>query len=102
MVNNLNPASRPDGLLQESRPDNLLLPPQTMANIGDLLSAGGVSWKWYTGGRNDGKLVDREYCAMCDTLVFFRSTITAPHRAKLQHLHHFSSNLKHPASSPHS
>jgi phospholipase C len=100
MVNNLNPAYRADGLLQESRPDNLLLPPQTMANIGDLLSAGGVSWKWYTGGRNDGKLVDREYCAMCDTLVFFRSTMTGPDLAKLQDLQQFYVDVKDAASFP--
>jgi phospholipase C len=27
---------------------------QTMPHIGDALTAGGVSWKWYSGGRNDG------------------------------------------------
>jgi len=100
MVNNLNPAYRADGLLQESRLDDLLLPPQTIPNIGDLLSAGGVSWKWYTGGRNDGKLVDREYCAMCDTLVFFRSIMTGPDRAKLQDLQQFYVDVKDAASFP--
>jgi phospholipase C len=29
------------------------LPPQTMATIGDRLSAAGVSWAWYSGGWND-------------------------------------------------
>jgi phospholipase C len=30
-----------------------LVPPQTQTHIGDLLSAKGVSWKWYSGGLND-------------------------------------------------
>jgi phospholipase C len=100
MVNNLNPMYRADGLLQQSRPDDLLLPPQTIPNIGDLLSAGGVSWKWYSGGRNDGRLVDREYCAMCDTLVYFRSTMTGPDHAKLQDLQQFYVDVKNAATFP--
>ncbi len=59
-----------------------------------------MSWKWYTGGRNDGKLVDREYCAMCDTLVFFRSTMTGPDRARLQDLQQFYVDVKDAASFP--
>jgi phospholipase C len=42
---------------------------QTMPHIGDALTAGGVSWKWYSGGRNDG-MVDKEYAA-CATPTFF-------------------------------
>ena len=100
MVNNLDPLYRPNGSSQAIRIDNFLLPPQTIPNIGDLLSAGGVSWKWYTGGRNDGKLTDREYCAMCDTLSFFRSTMTGPDRGKLQDLQQFYVDVKDAASFP--
>jgi len=100
MVNNLDPTYRPDGLRQESRPESLLLPPQTIPNIGELLSAGGVSWKWYAGGRNDGKLTDREYCAMCDTLSYFTSTMKGPDHANLQDLQQFYLDAKNAATFP--
>ena len=77
-----------------------MLPPQTMRNIGDAMSAGGVSWKWYSGGRNDGKNVDKEYCAMCDTLSYFTSTMTGPDRAKLQDLQQFYVDVKNAATFP--
>jgi phospholipase C len=100
MVNNLDPTYRADGTLQESRIEKLLLPPQTMRNIGDALTAGGVSWKWYSGGRNDGKTVDKEYCAMCDTLTYFTSTMTGPDRAKLVDLQQFYVDVKNAATFP--
>ncbi len=100
MVNNLEPAYMPDGSLREDKPERPVLPPQTMRNIGDALSAGGVSWKWYTGGRNDGKTVDREYCAMCDTLSYFTSTMTGPDRAKLQDLQQFHVDVKNAETFP--
>ncbi|HTS93664.1 MAG TPA: alkaline phosphatase family protein [Stellaceae bacterium] len=31
----------------------LLVPPQTMKTIGDMLSEKGISWAWYSGGWND-------------------------------------------------
>ena len=33
--------------------DTKLVPPQTMPHIGDKLDAGGISWKWYSGGYDD-------------------------------------------------
>jgi phospholipase C len=100
MVNNLEPAFMPDGSLREDKPEKLVLPPQTMRNIGDALSAGGVSWKWYSGGRNDGKTVDHEYCAMCDTLSYFTSTMTGPDRARLQDLQQFYVDVKNAETFP--
>lgn len=100
MVNNLEPAYLPDGGLREDKPEKPVLPPQTIRNIGDVLTAGGVSWKWYSGGRNDGKNVDREYCAMCDTLSYFTSTMTGPDRAKLQDLQQFHVDVKNAATFP--
>lgn len=89
MVNNLDPGFRADGTAQPLGPSKFLLPPQEMPNIGDLLSKAHVTWKWYSGGRNDGVHVDHEYCAMCDTLTFFRSTMSGPDRARLQDLQQF-------------
>ncbi|MBC3869776.1 alkaline phosphatase family protein [Undibacterium oligocarboniphilum] len=94
MVNNMDPAYSPLGEPLALGADKFLLPPQTIPHIGDALTAAGVSWKWYSGGRNDGKNVDKEYCAMCDTPSFFTSTMTGPDKAKLQDLHQFYVDVK--------
>jgi phospholipase C len=59
-----------------------------------------VSWKWYSGGRNDGKKTDKEYCGMCDTPTFFTSTMTGPDKAKLVDLGQFYVDVKDEASFP--
>ncbi len=100
MVNNLDPGFSANGEALPLGPDTFLLPPQTIPNIGDALSAAGVPWKWYSGGRNDGKNVDKEYCGMCDTLSFFASTMTGPDKAKLQDLQQFYVDVKEAASFP--
>lgn len=94
MVNNMDPAFAPNGEPLALGPEKFLLPPQTIPHIGDALSAAGVSWKWYSGGRNDGKTVDKEYCAMCDTPTFFSSTMTGPDREKLKDLNQFYVDVK--------
>lgn len=94
MVNNMDPAFSPTGAALELGADKFLLPPQTIPHIGDALSAANVSWKWYSGGRNDGKNVDKEYCAMCDTPSFFASTMNGPDKQKLQDLHQFYIDVK--------
>lgn len=61
LVNNYEPAYSMDGTLKRT-PDGLpkhedahayVYPPQTKHTIGELLSEHDVSWKWYTGGRDD-------------------------------------------------
>ncbi|MBI3479665.1 MAG: alkaline phosphatase family protein [Nitrosomonadales bacterium] len=89
MVNNMDPAFTPLGEPLALADDKFLLPPQIMPSLGDALSAGGVSWKWYSGGRNDGKNVDKEYCAMCDTQLFFASTMQGSDKSKLHDLQQF-------------
>jgi phospholipase C len=86
MVNNLDPGYQANGVLITPDPQKYLLPPQTIPHIGDLLSKAGVSWKWYSGGRNDGVKVDKEYCGMCDTPTFFASTMQGTDMGKLQDL----------------
>jgi len=58
----LDPGYQADGKPLPLGVDKFVLPPQSMAHIGDALSRAGVSWKWYSGGRNDGKTPDKEYC----------------------------------------
>ncbi|MYN19678.1 phosphoesterase [Rugamonas sp. FT107W] len=100
MVNNLDPAFSPMGDPLPLGPDKFLLPPQTMPHIGDAMTAGGVSWKWYSGGRNDGKKVDKEYCGMCDTPTFFSSTMNGPDKDKLVDLMQFYVDVKDAATFP--
>ncbi|MCU6496652.1 alkaline phosphatase family protein [Rugamonas sp. A1-17] len=100
MVNNLDPAFSPMGEALPLGPDKFLLPPQPMPHIGDAMTAGGVSWKWYSGGRNDGKKVDKEYCGMCDTPTFFSSTMNGPDKDKLVDLMQFYVDVKDAATFP--
>lgn len=99
LVNNLDPSFKPGGEPQTETPEKYL-PPQTIPHIGDLLTQHGVSWKWYSGGRNDGRSVDKEYCGMCDAPTFFASTMTGPDRAKLADLQQFYVDVADPASFP--
>ena len=70
------------------------MPPLSIPHIGDTMTKGGVSWKWYSGGRNDGKKTDKEYCGMCDTPTFFTSTMTGPDKVKLVDLAQFYIDIK--------
>lgn len=89
MLNNMDPAFSPLGEPLALGDDKFLLPPQSIPAIGDALTAGGVSWRWYSGGRNDGKDVDKEYCSMCDTQLFFSSTMRGSDKNKLHDLQQF-------------
>ncbi|HEX7454831.1 MAG TPA: alkaline phosphatase family protein [Gallionella sp.] len=89
LVNNMDPAFTPHGEPLALGDDKFLLPPQIIPTVGDALTAGGVSWKWYSGGRNDGKNVDKEYCSMCDTQMFFSSTMQGSDKNKLHDLQQF-------------
>ena len=61
LVNNYEPAydmngvlkRNADGLPKHEDANAFVYPPQTKHNIGELLSEHDVSWKWYTGGRDD-------------------------------------------------
>ena len=59
------------------------LPPQAKPTIAEALSAKGISWKWYSGGR-DGDRVTAEYCGICDPLIYSSAVMTTPLRSSLQ------------------
>lgn len=52
LVNNYNPGYDMHGTPQPIGPDNYNYPPQTVPTIAEALAKKGVSWKWYTGGRD--------------------------------------------------
>ena len=51
LVNNYGAGYDLDGHPQPLGPQDQIYPPQTVPTIAEALSRGGVSWKWYTGGR---------------------------------------------------
>lgn len=100
MVNNMDPAFLPRGERLPIDDGKFLMPPLSMPHIGDVMTAGGVSWKWYSGGRNDGIHTDKEYCGMCDTPTFFTSTMTGPDKEKLVDLEQFYVDVKDQSTFP--
>lgn len=53
LVNNYDPPYNVDGTPKALGATNYVYPPQTVPTIGESLSAHGVTWRWYTGGRED-------------------------------------------------
>ncbi|HTO55295.1 MAG TPA: alkaline phosphatase family protein [Myxococcota bacterium] len=90
LVNNYNlywnqtsAATRPLGS------DQFTLPPQSNATIADVMTAHGVSWKYYSGDRGDDPntfasnvdgvpLLFHSYCGICDPLTGYTSIMTHP------------------------
>ena len=56
LVNNYDSPYSFDGKPQPLGADKYVLPPQVVPTIGELLSKNGVSWRWYTGGRDDADI----------------------------------------------
>ncbi|MDD5035231.1 MAG: alkaline phosphatase family protein, partial [Methylococcaceae bacterium] len=52
LVNNYDPPFDLNGKPMALAADQFVYPPQTVPTIGEALSNKGVSWKWYTGGRD--------------------------------------------------
>jgi acid phosphatase len=52
LVNNYGLGYDMNGVAQAIGPNNYTLPPQTVPTIAEALAKKGVSWKWYTGGRD--------------------------------------------------
>jgi phospholipase C len=66
---NVNPAFTPKGLPQSG----LVVPPTMQRSIGDVLSASGISWKYYGGGFNaDGTSspFNGSYCNICNPFEY--------------------------------
>jgi len=76
------------------------LPPQTIPTIAEALSAKGVSWKWYSGGRNDGVTPTNEYCTICDPFTGFKGVMTTPLKNNLQDVTQFYQDVTHDATLP--
>jgi phospholipase C len=83
LVNNYNAGFLPTGKPAPLGPKVPRIPPQAEPTIAEALSRRGVSWKWYSGGRN-GAGTTGEYCPVCDPLIFSSAIMTGPLKSNLQ------------------
>jgi acid phosphatase len=86
LVNNYRPGYSPAGEPKPLGPDQFTSPPQTAPTIGEALSAKGVTWKWYSGGRKAEGIDEDQYCDLCDALTHSTAVMTGPLRQNLQGL----------------
>jgi phospholipase C len=82
LVNNYGPAYNADGTPVDVKDHPYTLPPQTLPNIAEALSAAGVSWKYYIGGLK-GPGANDAWCSICNPLQFNKRIMTGPLRANL-------------------
>jgi hypothetical protein len=102
LVNNYNLGYTADGRLANpsNDPTKFRLPPQpaSLPTIADALSAEGVSWKWYSGGRGDGTSTPSgttaDYCGICDPLTGFTSIMTTSRKNNLQDVNDLYDDIK--------
>jgi acid phosphatase len=83
-VNTMQPPYQPSGnrpldangndLLYAAPAAATTLPPQTQTNIGDLLTASGVSWKWYAGSWNAAVADGTQPASVARTVIYTPST----------------------------
>jgi phospholipase C len=83
LVNNYNAGFLASGAPAPLGPKVYRVPPQAQPTIAEALSAKGVTWKWYSGGRN-GAAVTKEYSGVSDPLTYSSAIMTSPLRANLQ------------------
>ncbi len=104
LVNNYGLAYDAKGNLKPFDPSsanpNTILPPQTIPTIADALSAHGISWKYYSGGRNVDNSTTNEYCGICDPLTGFSSIMTTGLKNNLQGMDAFNKDIVSEATLP--
>jgi acid phosphatase len=86
-VNTMQPPYQPSGnkpvdasgtdVLYSNPAANNTLPPQTQTNIGDELTAGGVSWKWYAGSWNAAVADGTQDPALARSVIYTPSSARA-------------------------
>ncbi len=93
LVNNYSLGYRFDGTPNALGPDKFVLPPQHIPTIADALAANGISWKWYSGGRQANGTINEEYCSICDPLTGFTSIMTTSLKDNLQGMDAFDRDV---------
>jgi phospholipase C len=79
LVNNYEPPYAIDGTPKALGATDYVYPPQTVPTIGESLSQHNVSWKWFTGGRDDADVTsDPLYLGFVYPQVFAAVKATLP------------------------
>lgn len=99
LVNNYGLGYTKTGDVQPLGPTHYTLPPQTVPTIAEALASKGVSWKWYSGGRNGGDKAN-EYCTICDPLVAFTGVMTSGLKNDLQGMTQFYADVQNEKTMP--
>src|SRR5271166_751847 len=83
LVNNYSAGFLATGEPAPLGPKEYRVPPQAQPTIAEALSANGMTWKWYSGGRNGASLT-KEYSGVSDPLTYSRAIMTSTLRSNLQ------------------
>lgn len=83
LANNYAAGFTAAGLPAPLGPNIFRVPPQAQPTIAEALSAKGIGWKWYSGGRS-ATGITREYCGVCDPLTYSSAVMSGPLKANLQ------------------
>jgi phospholipase C len=100
LVNNYAPGYSPTGEKQPLGPTSYTLPPQTASTIADALSAKGITWRWYSGGRTADGIDKDKYCSICDPLTHATSIMTSDLKRNLVGVDALERDLADAASFP--
>ena len=96
LVNNYNMYwNQTSAVTRALGPTSFTLPPQSLPTIADVMTANGVSWKYYSGDRGDDvtnfatnvdgiPLAFHSYCGICDPLTGYKSIMKTSEESKLQ------------------
>jgi acid phosphatase len=105
LLNNYNMYWNQDGTTNQLGSDKFILPAQSNPTIADVMTANGVSWKYYEGDRGndttvfanavDGiPLLFHSYCSICDPLTGYTSIETTAQAANLQNYGAFLNDVQ--------
>jgi phospholipase C len=93
LVNNYRPGYLANGEPAPLGPNDFVVPPQREPTIAEALTAKGVSWKWYSGGRTPSGINQGQYCGICDALTHSTAVMTGPLSRNLQALANLDRDL---------
>jgi phospholipase C len=97
LVNNYNPGYLGTGVAAPLGANIFTVPPSTQNNIGLLLSANHISWKYYGEGWANGAETGEAstYCNICNPFLYSKQIMTNPKlRANLQDIQNLYSDIQ--------
>jgi phospholipase C len=80
LVNNYKPGYQGDGTLAPLGPREFTIPPSRQPNLGLLLAAHGIPWRYYGEGWDGGRgsFANHRYCPLCNPFQYSTEIMTNP------------------------